>query len=87
MEIQPHDRILVSDTATCTYVRKKILAPLMLQPVPSLLRTSMCHCRYVDAYTPVAATMLNGRIGGGVMEWHSFQLTSGLTHGVLMNYS
>ena len=27
----------------------------------------------LDAYTQVAATMLNGRIGGGVIEWHSFQ--------------
>ena len=53
MEIQPHDRILVSDVATRIYVRKKILAPLMLQPG--------------------AATMLNGRIGGGVTEWHSYQ--------------
>ena len=47
MEIQPHDCILVSDAAIRIYVRKKILAPLMLQPVPSLLRTSLRHCRYV----------------------------------------
>ena len=40
-----HDRILVSDAATRIYVRKKILAPLMLQPVPSLLRTSLRHCQ------------------------------------------
>ena len=39
------DRILVSDAATRIYVRKKILAPLMLEPVPSLLRTSLRHCR------------------------------------------
>ena len=39
--------ILVSEAATRIYVRKKILALLMLQPVPSLLRTSLRHCRYV----------------------------------------
>ena len=76
MEIQPHDRILVSDAATRIYVRKKILTPLMLQPVPSLLRIPPCviaNTCELDAYTPVAATMLNGHIEGGVIEWHSFQ--------------
>ena len=30
-----------------TYARKKILAPLVLQPAPSLVRTSLHHCRRV----------------------------------------
>ena len=30
-----------------TYVRKKILAPLVLQPAPSLVCTSLHHCQHV----------------------------------------
>ena len=42
-----HMTVYYAATRIYMYVRKKILAPLMLQPVPSLLRTSLWHCRYV----------------------------------------
>ena len=46
-----------------TYVRKKILAPLVLQPAPSLVRTSLRHCRYVWT------TPTNGYSYGATAAW------------------
>ena len=59
-----HDRILVSDAATRIYICKKNFAPLMLYAVsPFSLTYLLADTCELDAYMPVAATMLNGRIG------------------------
>ena len=80
-----------------TYVRKKILAPLVLQPAPSLVYTSVYKLaplptRVNDAYAQLQLRG-NDRMGGGASEWHSmrehtrsvcrsFQSMRGRTHGV-----
>ena len=72
--MQKNGNLTIDRICGYTYICKKILAPLVLQPALFLVRTSLHHCQHVRTMPTHGYSYEAKRLhGSGASEWYSFQ--------------